>query len=575
MKSGKTVNSSIRAGLNNVKKQRANIRQKLLIGTVCLSFFCMLFASVPNGGGTPTILFSLIPDDKPREKSKEQVQLIHSDVLYKNRMDVRADVLVGHVKLYHDGMYLDCDSARFYKDDNTFNAYGNVKMVQGDTLTLTSDTLLYNGPMLQAHAIGNAVLTHRKTKLTTHIIDYDRLEGVGFYPQHGVLHDGDNVLDSDYGQYTPSLNEAIFKDNVVLDNPKFNLKTNELYYYTDTEIAKIVSETNIVSADSTFIYALRGEYDTRTGDASLMNRSHVYKDMRDIVGDSLYSDGETGVSEAFGNVVLTDVENKCMLTGHYCRYEDNTGVAVATDSAICYEYSGVDTLYVHGDTLKMVTYNQNTDSVYRDLFAYHKVRMFRNDIQGVCDSLVSHELDSCTYMYGQPILWNEGQQVFGEEIRIYNNDSTIDWIHIINQAMTIEMLDSISYNQVKAKEMFSFFVDGVLEHNNAKGNVLVSYFMDESDGNRIGLNYTETPELNLYMENKKVNKIWMATPNGTMYPPFAIPEDKRYLPGFAWFDYIRPKDKDDLFDWRTKSEEQMLKKTEKKVVPKQRLDDIQ
>ena len=544
-----------------MKKQRTNIRQKLLIGTLCLSFFCMLFASVPDGN--------------PRKESKEQVRLIHSDVLYKNHMDVRADVLVGHVKLYHDGMYLDCDSARFYKDDNTFNAYGHVKMVQGDTLILTSDTLLYNGPMLQAHAIGNAVLIHRKTKLTTHIIDYDRLEGVGFYPQHGILYDGENVLNSDYGQYTPSLNEAIFKDNVVLDNPKFNLKTNELYYYTDREVAEIVSETNIVSADSTFIYALRGEYETRTGNACLMDRSHVYKDMRDIVGDSLYSDGTLGISEAFGNVILTDVENKCMLTGNYCRYEDQTGVALATDSAICYEYSGIDTLYVHGDTLKMVTYNQNTDSMYRDLFAYHKVRMFRNDFQGVCDSLVSHELDSCTYMYGQPILWNEGQQVFGEEIRVYNNDSTIDWVHIINQAMTIEMLDSVSYNQVKAKEMFSYFVDGVLEHNNAKGNVLVSYFMDESDGNRIGLNYTETPELNLYLENKKVYKIWMSTPNGTMYPPFAIPEDMRYLPGFAWFDYIRPKNKDDIFDWRTKSEEQMLKKTEKKVVPRQNLDNIQ
>lgn len=558
-----------------MKEHRTNIQQKLLIGTVCLSFFCMLFASVHPSVSLPQRAVPSVPDEKPRKQSEEEVQLIHSDVLYKNQMDVRADVLVGHVKLYHDGMFLDCDSARFYKDDNTFNAYGNVKMVQGDTLTLYSDTLLYDGPMLQAHAIGNAVLVHRKTKLTTHIIDYDRLEGVGFYPQHGILYDGDNVLNSDYGQYTPSQNEAIFKDNVVLDNPKFNLKTNELYYYTNTEVAKIVSETNIVSADSTFIYALRGEYDTRTGDASLMDRSHVYKDMRDIVGDSLFSDGTSGVSEAFGNVVLTDVENKCMLTGHYCRYEDSTGVAVATDSAICYEYSGADTLYVHGDTLRMVTYNQNTDSVYRDLFAYYKVRMFRNDFQGVCDSLVSHELDSCTYMYGQPILWNEGQQVFGEEIRIYNNDSTIDWIHIINQAMTIEMLDSVSYNQVKAKEMFSYFVDGVLEHNNAKGNVLVSYFMDESDGNRIGLNYTETPELNLYMENKKVYKIWMSTPNGTMFPPFAIPEDKRYLPGFAWFDYIRPKDKDDIFEWRTKSEEQILKKTEKKVVPKQRLDDIQ
>ena len=543
-----------------MRKSKNNIRGRLLIGTMCLSVFCMLCASTP--------------DDKQRRQSSEEVKLIHSDVLYKTPMDVRADVLVGHVKLYHDGMDLDCDSARFYKAENTFNAYGHVKMVQGDTLTLTSDTLLYNGPMMQAHAMGNAVLIHRKTKLTTSLIDYDRLEGVGFYPRHGILYDEDNVLNSDYGQYTPALNEAIFKDNVVLENPKFNLKTNELYYYSNTKVAKIVSETNIVSTDSTFVYAIRGDYNTQTGQASLMERSHVYKDMRDIVGDSLYCDDEAGVSEAFGNVILTDVENKCMLTGNYCRYEDLTGVAVATDSAVCYEFSGPDTLYVHGDTLRMVTYNQKTDSVYRDLFAYHKVRMFRNDFQGVCDSLVSHELDSCTYMYGQPILWNEGQQVFGEEIRVYNNDSTVDWIHIINQAMTIERLDSLSYNQVSAKEMFCYFVNGEMEHNNAKGNVYVCYFMDESDGNRIGMNYTETPEMNLYLQNKKVYKIWMATPSGTMFPPFAIPEDKRYLAGFAWFDYIRPKSKDDIFDWRSKKKEQELKKTEQKVVPKQRLDEI-
>ena len=543
-----------------MRKRHGIIFARILIGTMCLSAFCVLSASKP--------------EDKSRKQSTEEVKLIHSDVLYKNPRDVQADVLVGHVKLYHDGMYLDCDSARFYKNENTFKAYGHVKMVQGDTLTLTSDTLEYSGPMMQAHAQGNAVLIHRNTKLVTSVIDYDRLEGVGFYPVHGTLYDEDNVLNSDYGQYTPAINEAIFKDNVVLENPKFNLKTNELYYYSDTKVAKIVSETNIVSSDSTFVYALRGDYNTQTGVASLMDRSHVYKDMRDIVGDSLFCDNEAGVSEAFGRVVLTDVENRCMLTGNYCRYEEQTGMALATDSAVCYEFSEADTLYVHGDTLKMLTYNQRTDSVYRDLFAYHKVRMFRRDFQGVCDSLVSHELDSCTYLYGQPILWNEGQQVFGEEIRVYNNDSTVDWIHIINQAMTIEQLDSVSYNQVASKEMFCFFENGVIEHNNAKGNVYVSYFMDEDDGGRIGLNYTETPELNLYMKDKKVYKIWMSTANGVMYPPFAIPDDKRYLPGFAWFDYIRPKDKDDIFDWRDKKKEQVLQKTEKKVVPKQKLDDL-
>lgn len=541
-------------------KSLGNIRVNMMAGAACLSAFCMLFASVPDG--------------TPREKSKEEVKLLHSDVLYKNQRDVRADVLVGHVKLFHDGMYLDCDSARYYKDENSFEAYGHVKMIQGDTLTLTSDTLLYDGPMMQAHAKGRAVLTHRHTRLTTSVIDYDRLEGIGFYPTHGILYDADNVLNSDYGQYSPSASEAIFKDNVVLVNPKFELKTNELYYYSDTKMAKIVSETNIVSSDSTFVYALRGDYNTQTGQACLMDRSHIYKDMRDVVGDSLYCDEETGVSEAFGNVVLTDVENQCMLTGNYCRYEDNTGVAVATDSAVCYEFSSPDTLYVHADTLKMITYNQKTDSVYRDLYAYHKVRMYRRDVQGVCDSLVTHELDSCTYMYGQPILWNEEQQVFGEEIRIYNNDSTIDWIHIVNQAMTIEKVDSASYNQVAAKEMFCYFKDGAMERNNAKGNVYLCYFMEESDGARIGMNYTETPEMNIFMKNKKVDKVWMQTPSGTMYPPFAIPDDKRYLPSFAWFDYIRPKNKDDIFGWKSKKEDQMLKKTEKKHVPKQSLDNL-
>lgn len=541
-------------------KSLGNIRVKMMAGAACLSAFCMLFASVPDG--------------TPRKKSKEEVKLLHSDVLYKNQRDVRADVLVGHVRLFHDGMYLDCDSARYYKDENSFEAYGHVKMIQGDTLTLTSDTLLYDGPMMQAHAKGRAVLTHRQTRLTTSVIDYDRLEGIGFYPTHGILYDADNVLNSDYGQYSPSASEAIFKDNVVLVNPKFELKTNELYYYSDTKMAKIVSETNIVSSDSTFVYALRGDYNTQTGQACLMDRSHIYKDMRDVVGDSLYCDEETGVSEAFGNVVLTDVENQCMLTGNYCRYEDNTGVAVATDSAVCYEFSSPDTLYVHADTLKMITYNQKTDSVYRDLYAYHKVRMYRRDVQGVCDSIVTHQLDSCTYMYGQPILWNEEQQVFGEEIRIYNNDSTIDWVHIVNQAMTIEKVDSASYNQVAAKEMFCYFKDGAMERNNAKGNVYLCYFMEESDGARIGMNYTETPEMNIFMKNKKVDKVWMQTPSGTMYPPFAIPEDKRYLPSFAWFDYIRPKNKDDIFGWKSKKEDQMLKKTEKKHVPKQSLDNL-
>ena len=522
-----------------MKIYSSNKLTRLLMGTVvCLSTFCAIFADVLDRNN-PTI-----------KKDDNRVHLIHSDVLYKTPMDIRADVLVGNVRLYHSGMYLDCDSARFFKDDNSFNAYGHVKMWQGDTLTLTCDTLLYDGYDMQAHTLGHSVLTHKKTKLVSDYLDYDRVYNVGMYPYGGTLYDGDNVLVSDWGQYTVPIHEAFFTNNVVLTNPKFKLVSDTLYYYSDIKKARIVSPTNITSDDGTFVYGERGDYDTNTDEAFLLDRSYIIKDMRKIVADSLYYCKGKDVSEAFGDVVITDEENLCMLTANYCQYNQTTGFALATDSAVAYEYSQKDTLYVHADTLKMFTYNLNTDSVYRDLHAYHHVRMYRVDVQAVCDSMVTHELDSCTYMYGNPVLWNEGQQAKGDEIRVYNNDSTIDWIHIIGKASTVEKIDSLCFNQIESKEMFTYFKHGQLDRNEAVGNVFVAYYMQEDDGFMIGMVYNETTKAIMYMENKKPKKIWMAGSTGTMYPPTGIPKDKCYLARFVWLDDIRPKDRFDIFNWR-------------------------
>lgn len=551
----------------------------------------MLFATETHLAYTPSVRnlpvkINPVTDNKPRPKNEKLIHLIHADVMYKKPDDSRATILVGHVKLFHDGTHLDCDSARYYKEDNSFDAFGHVKMVQGDTLTLVSDTLYYDGFDERAKARGNCTMTHRSTKLVTTNLDYDKIYDVGMYVNGGTLYDKENVLVSDWGQYTPGKREAFFTDNVVLKgyeesdkkherDPKFTLVSDTLYYYTDTQVAKIVTPTNITSNDGTFVYGEAGDYDTKRGEGFLLNRSYLIKDMRKIVGDSLYCNKETGISEAYGNVVLTDDENLCMLTGGFCSYNQNTGEAVATDRAVAYEYSQKDTLYVHGDTLKMFSYNMDTDSAYHDMHAYHKVRAYRVDIQAVCDSMVVHELDSCTYMYGQPILWNEKQQIFGEEIRIYNNDSTIDWAHIINQAMTIEKIDSVAYNQVSSKEMFSYFKEGEIVRNEAKGNVYVDYYVNDDDGSPLIMNYSESTELKVFMENKKVHHIWMPATRGTAYPVFAIPQDKLKLDGFAWFDYIRPKDKNDIFDWRSKGEKDILVKTERKNVPKQKLSKLE
>jgi hypothetical protein len=88
------------------------------------------------------------------------------------------------------------------------------------------------------------------------------------------------------------------------------------------------------------------------------------------------------------------------------------------------------------------------------------------------------------------------------------------------------------------------------------------------------MNYTETSELKMYMENKKMKKIWMPAGSGTLFSPLNIPNDKKYLPAFAWFDYIRPKNKDDVFEWRDKDAKNILQTTREKKVPLQTLDQV-
>ncbi len=166
-------------------------------------------------------------------------------------------------------------------------------------------------------------------------------------------------------------------------------------------------------------------------------------------------------------------------------------------------------------------------------------------------------------MNHDPIVWNQNQQPFGEEIRVYMKDSTIDHAHVIGQAFSTEQMnDTVHFNQVSSKEMKVFFEKGEAKESQAIDNVLIVYYpIDESDSTIIGLNYTETPFMKMFLENRKMKKIWMEKPTGTLYPMTQVPPGKHFLPQYAWFDYVRPLDKDDIFNWRPKKAGTELKET--------------
>ncbi len=510
---------------------------------------------------------SLFGQERTGQEKKTRVDLLHADEGVADKL-ARPDVqvLLGNVQLRQDSMYMYCDSALIYENTNSVEAFSNVRMEQGDTLFIYGDYLFYDGMAQIAQLRNNVKLINRNTTLITDSLNYDRIYDLGYYFEGGILSDEENVLTSDWGEYSPSTKLAVFNHEVTLDNPRFMLTSDTLKYHTETRVATILGPSDIYN-EANHIYSEKGFYNTLDDTAELLDRSILTSEGREMTGDSLYYDRRAGYGEAFYNVEMNDSINRNMLLGDYCYYDELTENAFATGRAVAVDYSQKDSLFIHGDTLKMNSYNLQTDSMYRNVLAYHKVRMYREDLQGICDSLTYNSKDSCITMYYDPILWSDKQQMLGEEIKAYIKDNKIDWAHIINQTLVVEEKDSVHYNQVSGKEIKAYFKDNELHEVDVIGNVLVVFYPQEADSMMLGMNTSETSRLNLFFQERKIDKMIMSPKsNGVLYPMDQIPEDKMRLENFYWFDFIRPRKKEDIFDWRAKPDESRLKKQDREPI---------
>lgn len=515
----------------------------------------------------------------PRKKHKkrpegERVYLLHADELRYDMFGRNPDaqIVKGKVSFMHQGGHLTCDSAYFYQGTNSVKAFGHVHYRQGDTLSLTCERAEYDGMMQMMHARRNVVLHHRRQTLKTDSLDFDRLYNMANFFDGGTLIDGKDRLVSDWGEYHTETREAKFVFNVKLRSGKDVVTTDTLYYDVPTSTAHMVGPSKIVSGSSV-VHTADGYYDTKTDKAKLFGRSTLVDKDKSITGDSLYY-VKNGESTGYGNVVYVDKKNKNTLTCNYLRYNEKTGMGFATKRPVAIDYSQKDTLWMHSDTMRIYTFNINTDSVYRKVHAYPHVRAFRNDMQAICDSLVFNSKDSCMTMYKDPVIWNANRQMLGEEIRAYMADSTIRFAHVIGQALSIEQMpDSVHYNQITSSEMKSYFEKGEMKMTEAIGNVQTVYYMtNDKDSSLVGLNYLETDTMRMYLgAARKLDKIWTNKFTSTMYPITQVPPAKYKLPNFAWFEDLRPTDKNDIFVWRGKSSGTELKSFKRYEAPLQSL----
>lgn len=485
----------------------------------------------------------VMTDTVPPKKTK--VYLIHSNTLsFDKAVKPDAQILNGDVCFRHDSSYMYCDSAYFFEQTNSLEAFSNVRMEQGDTLFVYGDYLFYDGNTQVAYLRENVRMENGQVTLFTDSLNYERIPNIGYYFEGGLIVDSLNQLSSFYGQYSPETKLAVFNDSVQVENPDFTLYSDTLHYDTESKVATILGPSVIVS-DSGTIHTSRGWYDTVNNTSLLLDQSQVESGEKILIGDSIFYNRDTGMGEVYGNMSLIDTAQHVTLQGEYGYYNEQTGYAFATDSARFLEYSQGDTLFLHADTLQMVT----VDSVYWEIKAYYGVRFYRIDMQGVCDSMQFNTRDSVLYMYTEPVLWNEQYQLYGDTIAIYMNDSTIEYAHVIQFAFAAQHVDSSYYNQLKGNDLKAYFEGQAVHQIDVAGNAESIFYPLEKDGAKVGMNETKSGFLTIWVKDNKLDKlkIW-PSPVGSMTPIPDLKPDQKMLKDFYWFDYLRPKNRDDIYE---------------------------
>lgn len=319
--------------------------------------------------------FLLLAQNQQQGKAR-LVHLEHANTLsFDKNVDADRQVLRGDVLFRHDSVYMSCDSAYFYQSRNSFEAFSNVHVYEGDTLNMWCDSLSYNGDIMLGELYDRVVLRHNDVELHTDYLIYKRVEAEAHYPCSGWIADPQNHLQSTLGWYYTDSRLSVFRDNVemrtydfsdmkeeerpllpdpeerVAYRPQATLYSDSLQYNFNTKDAFVNGESRIVG-DTATLYTTLATMNTETQQTWLYNRSRAVSPGRFATADTLYYDGKLGVGDGWGSFVAHDSIQHMRLLGDYVHYVDDPQVMTVTKRALAMEFSSKDTLYMHADTLR-------------------------------------------------------------------------------------------------------------------------------------------------------------------------------------------------------------------------------
>lgn len=483
---------------------------------------------------------------QPPEQGKV-IRLLYADFTDTNEYEVPgARILTGNVQAQHDSMYIYCNKAYFFEKENYIKLFGNVRMIQNDTLQMTSTYAEYNGIQQIAYASGNVVLTSPDSQLKSEKVYYDRANGVAYYNDHATIKNKENTLKSKAGKYFLHESKYEFRTAVVLTSPNAVIETNHLDYFELPGHAYIFGPSTVTS-DKNYIYTENGFYDTRLDQAKLIKNSHIIYDDRRIEADDLYYDKNTGYFKGINNVKVTDTINKIIGTSHLAEvYRKPAYDSIfMTKRPLIKTITEQDSAFFHAKNIIITGPDKQ-----RNVKGYNNARMFKEpDMSGKSDTLKYNQAIGLLELIGRPVLFKGESQLSGDLIHLINDPITekLDSLKVLTNAFVIER-DTLGsgYNQAKGINMYGKFIDNDLRTIDLIQNAEMIYYIYD-EGELVGIDKSICSRINIELEENKIQTATRYTnPKSITYPPDKFSPNDAQLTGFNWRGDERIKSKEEI-----------------------------
>ena len=477
-------------------------------------------------------------------QENKEIKIINADNTYANtNKHPEYWRLIGNVSFMHNNAIMTCDSAFHYISKEKMRAFGKIRITQGDSITLIGKELTYFGKNNKIDIKGDVVLIDKHMKLNTEQVFYDLMTNIASYPRKGTIIDNEKTIRSKKGSYHSDIHKFIFKDSVFLVTKNYHILTDNMHYNSNSEISFFFGPSFIISEAET-IYCENGWYNTKTGIANFNKNTYITNDNYLLKGDSLYYNRNERYGKAFSNVILIDTIENMTVSGGLAEYFETEEKIIIKKNPLLEVLFEEDTLFMHA-----YQFVSQQKLGTKKMLAYNKVKFFKKDFQGKCDSLSYNFTDSIVEMFTSPVLWSSEFQITADSLKFLVHKGKISHMFLKPNPMIISQEDSLDYNQIKGKNITAFFINNKIKHMDVKGNGQSIFIVtDEETNDKIGLNYTECSDLTLYFKENNLKDVTYKTqPNSETKPYQDIEEVNRYLKGFNWRGYEQPKNKAEIF----------------------------